>query len=69
MLVLCALTSNGRPGVGGESIIIGNFNNTQYYNYDSCLLTANDKVKCPSFIMAGSSVDDASVIASITVAQ
>ena len=33
------------------------------------LHTANNEVECSSFIMARSSVDDASVIASITVAQ
>ena len=33
------------------------------------LLTANKKIKCPSFIMARTGVDDASVVASITVAQ
>ena len=32
------------------------------------LLTANDKIKRPGFIMTRTSVDDASVVASITVA-
>ena len=33
------------------------------------LLTANNKIKCPSFIMTRTGVDDTSVVASITVAQ
>ena len=33
------------------------------------LRTANNKIKCPGFIMARTGIDDASVVASITVAQ